>query len=325
MSAVTSLVFVLLLFQSPSSKDERPRHPLAPSLPLLTDAENARYEAIVERFIQYDIGKLSKAEGQKAKDDFLNLRHDAIFALIDGFNRAANMEHSCPAVLIGRKIASIIRSTDDMGLISYAKDSIGMGVKARRHMGVVKDLQVTCILRKGFLQNQQLAAGALSTRPAPTPPPPASLTIMAQADFLAAVKNEHGPKLKAILVEANKRQLFDILVIAAARPETEAKQLGETFLDKHVERKTAAQLKELLKHAKPEARSAAARAIGRRELAFGKELIDALSDDNSAVQQAARRALVQLARGDDFGPAPDATILERAEAITRWREWLTKR
>src|SRR5204863_1959519 len=133
----------------------RPRHPLAPSLPVLTEAETARYEAVVERFIEYDTGKvkLPKAQGEKAKEDLMRLGPDAIFVLVESFNRAANMEHSCPAVVIGRKIASILRSTDDVDLLNYAKDTIGSEVKARRHMGVVKDLQVACILRKGFLQN----------------------------------------------------------------------------------------------------------------------------------------------------------------------------
>jgi len=80
----------------------------------------------------------------------------------------------------------------------------------------------------------------------------------------------------------------------------------------------------LLKHAKPEARAAAAKAVGRRGVHFEKELLELLSDESAVVQQAAHRALVQLARGQDFGPAIDATDHERAEAIRRWREWLAK-
>jgi len=323
MSTITTITLALLLSQTSSSKEERQRHPLAPSLPVLTEKESARYEAIVERFIQYDIGKLPKAEGEKAKDAFMRLPPEAFFVLVEGFNRAANMEQSCPAVVIGKKIASILRSTDDVDLLNFAKDTIGSGVKARRHMGVVKDLQVTCILRKGFLQSQNLAA-----KNAPgttlTAPLSASIPKMTQADFIAAAKNEQGLKLKAILAEADKRKMMDVLIIAAARPETEAKEIGQSYLDKHLEQKTAAQLKKLLKHAKPEARAAAAKAIGQRGLHFEKELIESLADENGDVQQSGRRALVQLARGSDFGPQADATFLERAESIRRWREWLAK-
>jgi hypothetical protein len=312
----------LVLSQTPTG--ERERHPLAPSLPILTEKEIAQYEAIVERFIQYDIGKLPKAQGEKAKEEFMRLGPEAIFVLIEGFNRAANMEHSCPAVVIGKKIASIIRSTDDVTLINFAKDSIGAGVKARRHMGVVKDLQVTCILRKGFLQSQALAAKNAAAPANGERPPAPPIARMTQADFINAVRNENGPKLKSILAEADKRKLFDVLVAAAARPETEAREIGQSFLDKHLEQKTSAQVKELVKHAKPDARAAAARAIAQRGLRYEKELIDLLSDDYAIVQQAAHRALVQLARGQDFGPEDGASDEQRTDSIRRWRDWLAK-
>ncbi|MCI0682357.1 MAG: hypothetical protein L0Y71_09650 [Gemmataceae bacterium] len=327
MTILSFIACTLALAQTPT---ERARHPLAPSLPILTEAEIARYEAVVERFIQYDIGKLPKAQGEKAKADFMRLGPDAIFVLVEGLNRAANMEHSCPAVVIGKKIASIIRTTDDVALLSFIKDTVGSGVKARRHMGVIKDLQVTCILRKGYLQQQRLAAGnaprPVVSPPRPDAPPNASLNSsfakFTPADFLAAAKDAQGPKLKSILAEADKRKLFDVLVIAAARPETEAKEIGESFLDKHLEQKTGRQLKDLLKHAKPEARAGAAKAIAKRGLHYEKELIGALADDYVIVHEAAHRALVQFANGKDFGPTAGATPSERVEAVRRWRAWL---
>lgn len=329
MSTITTVALALLLAQTPASKESRPRHPLAPSMPLLTDAENAQYDAIIERFIQYDIGKLSKAEGAKAKEDFQRLRADAIFNLIDGFNRAAKMEDSCPAVVIGKKITLILKSTDDVDLLTFAKDNIGAGVKTRRHMGTVKDLQLTCIIQKGNLQRQRLAAGNLG-KTANLPGAgnaglPAVIPNMTQADFIAGAKSEQGPKLKAILAEADKRKLFDVLVIAAARPETEAKEIGQTFLEKNLGSKTSKELKELLKHAKPEARAAAAKAIGKRGFHFEKELIDLLSDDAGLVQQAAHQSLIQLSRGEDFGPSLDATPAQQSESIRRWQAWLAKK
>src|SRR4051794_20839980 len=97
--SITSLVLVLGLAIAQTAKNEpRPSSPLAPSLPQLTPQEEAKYEEIVERFIQFDIGKLPGAAGKKALEDFDRLPPEAIFVLIDGFNRAANMEASCPAV-----------------------------------------------------------------------------------------------------------------------------------------------------------------------------------------------------------------------------------
>jgi hypothetical protein len=317
-----SLVCLALAMGQSVPKDERPRHPLAPSLPLLTEKEMAHYEAIIDRFIQYDIGKLPKPEGKKALDDFNRLPSESIFALVDGFNRAANFEHSCPAVIIGRKIEKILLASEDFALLSYAKDNIGLGVKARRHQGTVQTLQVTCIARKGFLQRQGLAAA--SARPAPpraAPLPASSLALMSPFELSAAAKKEQGIQLKAIIAEAEKRKLVDVLAIAAARPESEAKELAQTAFDKSLAGESAERLKKLLKHEKVEVRAASARSIGQRELRLGGELIDALSDASPTVQQAARGALVRLSGGRDFGPETDAGAAQGAESIRRWRAW----
>src|SRR5215213_914005 len=81
----------------------RPRNPLAPSLPQTTREEEAKFEKVIDRFILYDTGKLTGAEGKKALEDFHRLGPEAFFALVDGFNRAAGMEASCPSVIIGKR------------------------------------------------------------------------------------------------------------------------------------------------------------------------------------------------------------------------------
>src|SRR5438105_4638451 len=108
------------------------RHPLPPSLPLLTKQENEKIDAIIERFIKYDIGKLQGAAGKKALDEFNGLSPEATFNLIDGLNRTANLESSCPAVLIARKLGKILSQSDDAALLTYAKENIGVGVIAKR-------------------------------------------------------------------------------------------------------------------------------------------------------------------------------------------------
>ena len=97
----------LLCLQPPSGEGKQPRerHPLAPSLPLLTEKESAAIDHIIDRFIAQDVGKLKGQEGLKAVADFKALGPEAIPNLIDGLNRAANLEDSCPAVLIAKKLA----------------------------------------------------------------------------------------------------------------------------------------------------------------------------------------------------------------------------
>src|SRR5690242_13193143 len=80
---------------------EKPKHsPYAPSLPYLTKAEEDKLDEIVNRYIQYDIGRLQGRDGAKALKEFNDLGPEAIPSLVRGLNRAAAIEHSCPVVVI---------------------------------------------------------------------------------------------------------------------------------------------------------------------------------------------------------------------------------
>ncbi len=140
-----------------SAQQETPRkpNPFAPSLPLLTDEEEAKIDAVIDKFIAYDSGKLKGPEGRKAQADFIKLGPEAIPALIRGLNKAAKIEHSCPAVTIAKKLARMLRSSHDMELLQYARENIGAGVEQSRHMGVIKDLRMTCIVQMRAAGNAQ--------------------------------------------------------------------------------------------------------------------------------------------------------------------------
>ena len=143
----------------------RKPHPLAPSLPELTDKEEEQIDRIVERFIQADTGKLKGDAARQAIADFQKLGPEATFALIRGLNRAAAIEHSCPAVTIAKKLNGILSKTKDRQLLDFARENAGAGVEKSRHMNVIKDLRVNCTLRKNALE----ASGTVA-RPAGDPP-----------------------------------------------------------------------------------------------------------------------------------------------------------
>src|SRR5947208_12286224 len=157
-ASILSLALAVSLGQV-SGAESRPPNPLAPSLPQLTPKEEAKYEAILERFIQFDIGKLPGPAGKKAVADFNQLPPEAIFVLIESFNRAANMEASCPAVVIGKKIIKILNASEDLELLAFAKENLGAGVTAKRHLGMLKDVQFSILLHKGAVQRKLAAAG----------------------------------------------------------------------------------------------------------------------------------------------------------------------
>ena len=68
-------------------------------------------------------------------------------------NKAAKINHSCPALTIGRKLGAILRTSKDRDLLLYAKENIGVGVKSSRHMDTIKDLKSGCSARISAIKN----------------------------------------------------------------------------------------------------------------------------------------------------------------------------
>lgn len=154
---MTSFCFAcLLLAADPEPKETgtpRMRHPLAPSLPLLTYKEESELDATINRFIDADTGKLSGPTAKKAIDDFKALGPEATFALIRGFNRSAHIDHSCPALTIARKLTSTLSRTADIDLLQYAKENIGIGVRKTKHGDVIQELKSGCARRISAIKN----------------------------------------------------------------------------------------------------------------------------------------------------------------------------
>src|SRR5437762_13064835 len=99
--AILALALTIPIAAPPS--EPRPASPFAPSLPQLTDEEEEKLDAVVQRFILSDIGKLTGREAEKAVAEFKSLGPEAVFALVRGLNRAANIESSCPALITHTK------------------------------------------------------------------------------------------------------------------------------------------------------------------------------------------------------------------------------
>ena len=151
-----TLTLLLLIGADPSPGGKTPRrpNPLAPSLPELTDAEEDRLDSLIDRFIAADTGKLQGDEAKTAMNDFKSLGPEATFALIRGFNKAASIEHSCPALTIAKKLSSTLRTTEDTQLLQYVKENLGAGVKKTRYGDVINDMKVGCTARMSAIKNQ---------------------------------------------------------------------------------------------------------------------------------------------------------------------------
>jgi hypothetical protein len=154
MGAICAMLMILGADPEPKETGTpRKPHPLAPSLPLLTDKEEAEFDRIISKFIEADTGKLSGPAAKQAIDDFKSLGPEATFALIRGFNKSAHIDHSCPALTIGRKLTGFLSRTADVDLLQYTRENIGIGVRKTRHGEVIQELKLGCSRRITALKN----------------------------------------------------------------------------------------------------------------------------------------------------------------------------
>jgi hypothetical protein len=127
----------------------------------------AQLDDIVDRFIEFDIGRLRGEAGQKAQREFRDLGIEAIPALVRGLNKAASYQQSCPVCVISSKLENAMAQTSDPAMIRYALDNIGRGVPddaphADRVRAVRRQLAATQARRKETIRSD------LSTRSMPT-------------------------------------------------------------------------------------------------------------------------------------------------------------
>jgi HEAT repeat protein len=125
-----------------------PAADLAPKeVPKATPEREALYDAVVQRFILYDVGRLPGLAGRKAAADFEALGSDAIPALVRGLNRSATLDASCPVVAISGKLGTLLAACNDLELIAQVRDSIGKGVGLTLYAPYLDALKQSCANR----------------------------------------------------------------------------------------------------------------------------------------------------------------------------------
>lgn len=281
----------------------RAAHPLAPSLPTLTAQEEKNFEHIIERYIQFKIGKLEGAEGVRAYQEFKNLPSAAFFQLVDAFNRTGQRDLHCPHVVIGQRIRNILQGSQDLELLNFARENLGVGVRSARCQAMVKELQSALVFRRAQVQQMNLARKTPTLKNPPT--------AIVSRDWESLARKETGSALSRLLGEiANRPNALDLFAMVASRADTEAQAMGRQHLVEHLKRQSPALLKGYLTHRQAEVRWAGVEAVRARKLPWGIELIDRLADADPDVKQSARQALIALSGGRDFGVQQPA-----------WRTW----
>jgi hypothetical protein len=311
LTAVLAVVFSA----APASSEDAPRkpNPLAPSLPLLTSAEENHLDKVIDRFMLADTDQLRGEEGKAAFAHFNKLGPEAIPALIRGINRAAIREQSCPTLVIAKKLRTMLLASDDQDLLEFARDEIGAGVERSRHKNVLQDLRVMCMLRRSALARLEEKTGIKSPRK------------MTTSELADAASGDNGPRMKMMLAELEQRKGSEALrglASAAGSGEKEVRQLGRDLLDKHLTRQGIEFIQKKLKDDRPEVRQSAARSAAKYP-SLADDLIVLLGDSNLDVADTAHQSLVKISGGADYGPASAAkTDVDAAQK--KWQAWWDK-
>jgi hypothetical protein len=313
---MTTAVLVLALTLIAADDQAKPRKPssIAPSLPALTREEEAKYDAILDRFIQADIGRLRGSAARKAIAEFEALKPEAIPAMIRGLNRAARLNATCPVLMIGKKLTRMLLASDDQKLLEFARDEIGADTANSKYKSALADIRVRIMLRKNYLAN------LTPSRPL-APRGPAALST---AELAKAASTERGAKLKGIIGELSKRdgkEAMAGLTVAASSYEGDTQKLAREAMDTVLGRLIASALAERLADENIEVRRSAVRVAAGKHASLVPKVIDLLTDDSGEVRAEARTALKKLSKGEDFGPSSDANRAQQRQAQKKWRDW----
>jgi hypothetical protein len=308
-----AILLLLTAGYDPDAKTKPKVSDYAPSLPPTTRADEDRFDAIIDRFILADTGKLKGAEARKAVDDFDALKADAIPALIRGYNKAARINHSCPTLMIRKKLTPMLLSSQDPVLLEFARDELEGSTRGTPHASTVQAFRFQLLLRKNALERLPL--------------PPKSLEGLATAGLITLAGAEKGERRKTVLAELGKRDGRDAMLAlarAANSPDALTKAAARDALDAHLARQSESSIKEAMTDVGVELRKSAIRvATGNRDLVV--YIIERLADERADVRADARAALVKVAAGkEDFGPGPKATKAEQQAAQKKWRAWWDK-
>lgn len=310
------LIILLIMGQTVPITGKREPNPLAPSLPLLSDAEEARYDKIVNQFIKYDLGQLPGAEGLKAKNDFLKLTSESIPALFRGLQISAKLEHSCPVAMISQKLKSFLLKSEDDELLEFARDELTSALEGSRHAPLLQDMRLGLTLRRKVV---------LANKPAV----PKWLLTMTVAEMLKSLQEEENQqKHKLMAQELGRRGDYESLKglgLFAASFYPEVKEPSIKLLQEKMRKLKVGEMQEFLKDTNPLLRQKAAEAMGDLKVIKGAEnLVPLLLDANAGVQKAAQEALVKIASGKDFGPVDFSNPESVRKSQLEWKRWLTE-
>jgi HEAT repeat protein len=293
-------------------------------------AIESHYDKIVDDFIAFDIGQMTGEEGQRAHAAFQNMNDDeAIPALIRGMNKAARIENSCPVIVIGNKLNSMLASSKNPRHLRAAVKELDSSGPNVYFAGMVESLRQAADQMLSTMTNtkptitREVRLGSPSAlRRSQSPAEKWTLD-----DIVDGIGVENGAELVRLLEQLQIRKGSEYTAALTKAIDTvsdENKPLVRGLLAQRLARMTDQTLRKALKDPNSEIRAAAARAVGYKGSPVCEELAMAVGDGNRMVAENAHTALVKLT-GEDIGPEKDASAAERFEAGRKWAKAIAER
>jgi hypothetical protein len=248
-------------------------------------------DAIVNQFIEYDLGHLHGEEAARALREFQSLRPDSIPAVVRGLNRSARIAGTCPVMVLSRKLEDMLSETSDPAMIRYAFENLGRDLpKNAAHYQRIATLRQRLLSR----QKQQVAEALVQQGIA------ADDILLAR---MAPLFNAGADRLNKALGDPNSV----IRQVAAMQIDDRLAEFSE--LEK---RRLARSLVRLLNDARPEPAAAAHAAL--RKLADGDDYGPAPGATPAEIAEAMRewnRAF------NSAGDVPDERVAKSLLALAR--------
>jgi hypothetical protein len=295
---------------------------------LQTPQERARYDKIVDEFIQYDVGKLRGETGRQANARFQSLQDPrAIPSLVRGAINASQIRASCPIIMISNKLGGLLRATDDPRLLQHALDYLKpTGPEAPygtylNNLRQIANEQYRRTTGQEPATPTELRGGGTASHLRRSR---LQLDDWSCDDLSEAVSEVEGTELLQVLAELKDRKgsvYTEALAEAIGTVDEDIKPIARGLLATRLTRMTDRTMKAKMKNSNPEVRAAAALAIGYKGSPLYRELAAAMRDGNLLVAQNARDVLEKML-GEDLGPKEGASGLEWYQASKRWEQWI---
>lgn len=310
-------------------------------------------DQVVDRFIAYDIGQLSGLAGSQARDDFNRLGPEALDALVRGLNRSASISASCPVIVLESKLRTCLTQSGDPDAVELAMQHIGDGVPAnaphytrlvgyrnqlinqlpaghpirlrversQRLIQARDDSQIDAALKSSDPEERQAAAFAARAMGVRF----GKQLIHMLRDPVVEVRQEAHQGLIRIARDVdfgpNEPATSEAVVKAVVQWERWWNEQIRHNVPNSIWRASPTALKGMLKHQDDRVRFAVVMVIHSKGLRLIDELIGLLRDPDPFVRREAHLALLDLAKGENFGPSDWSNADEVTTAIIAWNHW----